>query len=60
MNVATAIRYGLNGFVTRDGALLRRRDAIADAFNAFTILSPEHAMSLADRMAVRWRARQED
>jgi hypothetical protein len=62
MNVATAIRYGVNGFVARDGqgkngTLLKRADAIKAAFNDFPILSPKQAVKIAEYAVVRWNAR---
>jgi hypothetical protein len=64
MNVATAIRYGLNGFITRDGigekrGVLDRADAIKAAFNDFSIYSPEQAVAVAERMIQRWSVRNE-
>jgi hypothetical protein len=63
MNVALAIRYGVNGFITRDGegrkgTLLKRADAIKGAFDDFSILSPEQALAFVERMMRRWQARQ--
>lgn len=58
MNVATAIRYGVIGFVTRERALLDKQDAIKAAFNDFAILSPEQALAFANRMIERWRTRE--
>jgi hypothetical protein len=57
MNVATAIRYAVNGFVTRDQVVLGSRDAIRAAFDNFTIFSPEGAVAFANRMVLRWKAR---
>jgi hypothetical protein len=64
MNVATDIRYGLNGFITRDGigekrGVLDRADAIKASFNDFSVLSPEQAVALAERMIQRWSVRNE-
>ena len=57
MNVATAIRYGSNCFVTNDGRLLNKRDAIKAAFNGFLVASPEAALAFAQRMIKRYEAR---
>lgn len=62
MNVSLAIREGLNGFITRDGAGKKRRvldgaDAIKTAFDDFSILSPEQALAFVERMMQRWQAR---
>jgi hypothetical protein len=64
MNVATAIRYGTNGFITRDGigkdrGILHGAYAIRAAFDDFSILSPEQALAFVDRMMRRWQARQQ-
>jgi hypothetical protein len=55
MNVATAIRYAVSGFVTRERRLLNKRDAIRAAFNDFPILTPEQAVNVASRGVTRWR-----
>ncbi len=57
MNVATAIRYGFNCFVTNDRHLLKKRDAIKAAFNDFLVASPEAALTFARRMIERYEAR---
>jgi hypothetical protein len=57
MNVATAIRYGVNCFVTNDRRLLNKRDAIKAAFNDFLVTSPEAALAFARRMIKRYEAR---
>jgi hypothetical protein len=61
MNVATAIRYGTNGFITRDGigkdrGVLHSARAIRAAFDDFSILSPEQALAFVERMMRRWQA----
>lgn len=59
MHVATAIRYGGMLFVTRDERdLVSKSDAIAAAFNGFTIMLPETALALAQRMKARYDHRQ--
>jgi hypothetical protein len=63
MNVATAIRYGTNGFITRDGigkdrGVLHSADAIRAAFDDFSILSPERALAFVERTMRRWQALQ--
>jgi hypothetical protein len=62
MNVATAIRYGTDGFITRDGigkdrGVLDGAEMIRAAFDGFSILSPEQAVAFAERMIRRWQAR---
>jgi hypothetical protein len=62
MNVATAIRYGVNGFITRDGSGKKRgvldgADAIKAAFNDFSILSPERALAFVERTIQGWSVR---
>jgi len=56
MNVATAIRYGVNGFVTNERRLQNKRDAIEAAFNGFSIFSPQRALTTSNRMVAGWRA----
>jgi hypothetical protein len=55
MHVATAIRYGANAFVTRDGNHLRRDTQVRAAFNDFGIYSPERAVVTARRLVERSR-----
>jgi hypothetical protein len=43
MHVATAIRYGAFGFVTFDKKLLRKADAVRNAFGGFYVLDPSAA-----------------
>jgi hypothetical protein len=55
MHVALAIRYSINGFITRDGigkdkGILDRAEAIKATFDNFSIMTPERALALADRM----------
>jgi predicted nucleic acid-binding protein len=57
MNIATAIRYAVDGFVTRDRDLLRKGDLIKAAFNDFRVLSPPQAISITERAIRRWQAR---
>jgi hypothetical protein len=59
MHVATAIRYGADGFITRDRRdLLRKADQIAAAFDSFRIVPPEVALAFVRRMKQRWDVRQ--
>jgi hypothetical protein len=60
MNVALAIRYGVNGLITRDGegrkgTLLKRADPIRTQFDGFRILSPEQALAFVERTFRRCR-----
>jgi hypothetical protein len=58
MHVATAMRYGANVLVTRDARdLLRKADAIRDAFNGFAIMDPERAVAFTDRLFGRYEKR---
>lgn len=58
MHIATAIRYGANGFVTQDkNDLVSKSDAIAEAFNGFRILTPESALAFIERMKTRYETR---
>jgi hypothetical protein len=41
MHVATAIRYGYNGFLTRERRLLNEANPARAGFNGFRILDPE-------------------
>lgn len=56
MHIATAIRYAMNGFVTRDKHLTRpsAKTAIKSEFNGFELLTPEDALSLATRRKEIW------
>lgn len=58
MHVAAAMRYGMDGFVTRDKRdLLRKAPVIRAAFNDFPIMSPKAALAFAERMVERARFR---
>ena len=57
MHVDTAIRYGANLLVTRDAGLLRRDDALREAFDGFRIYDPERALAFARRMLERHQRR---
>jgi hypothetical protein len=57
MNVATAIRYAVNGFVTCERRLLNKREIIRATFNDFAILSPGRAAEIAKRMVARYGGR---
>jgi hypothetical protein len=53
MHLGTAIRYGANGFVTRDKNMLRHRDEIAATFNSFDVMTPERAVAFVERLKAR-------
>jgi len=55
MNVATAIRTGVNGFVTNEKRLQNKRHAIEAAFNGFSIFLPQRAVVTSNRMVAGWR-----
>lgn len=55
MHVAWAIRYGADGFITRDRRLLNKREAVARAFDGFLILEPAETVDRINR-----RKRRED
>ena len=58
MHVATAIRYGCNGFITLDGHdLVRKSGEIAAAFNGFQIMLPERALAFVRRQRERYDVR---
>ncbi len=60
MHVATAVRYGMNGLVTRnDRGLLRKSAEIADAFDGFVVATPEQVVEIVERFKARWLARHE-
>ena len=56
MHIATAIRYGYNGFITRDKRLEKRNDQFLSEFG-FRIMNVEnavaHVKNLIDRLAYR-------
>ena len=61
MQIAGAIRYGAvsnGGLITRDGDMLRRREALRDAFPSFWVFLPEEALTAALRLSTRYQARQ--
>jgi len=47
MHIATAIRYGSDGFVTHDSRALKKAQAISEVFSGFNLLSPLAAVGLA-------------
>ena len=55
MHVATAIRYGANGFVTNDTNTLDHHAEIRRAFNDFGIYSPERALATSERRVAALR-----
>jgi hypothetical protein len=55
MNVCTAMRYGADALVTLDGSgrdkgMLDRAEVVAEAFDGFRLLTPDHAADFADRL----------
>jgi hypothetical protein len=58
MHVATALRYGIGVFITRDQGLLSKSGVIAAAFNDFKIMTPEEALAFALRMKARYEYRE--
>jgi predicted nucleic acid-binding protein len=58
MHVATAIRYGLNGFVTRDDGILAKQAKIKERFNGFVVCDPDQALTISRRGVERARARE--
>jgi hypothetical protein len=57
MNVATAIRYVMTGFLTKDKRLLRAGHRIRQAFNGFPILDPSDALAFVGRLQRRHEIR---
>lgn len=58
MHVATAIRYGMNGLVTRnERGLLKKSTEIADAFDGFVVATPDEVLETVDRFKSKWLAR---
>jgi hypothetical protein len=53
MHIATAIRYGADGFVTNERRLLRAKRTIQDAFNGFLLVDPAGAVTIVDRLTTR-------
>lgn len=57
MHIATAVRYGCSGFITRDnGDLVPKAAAIEKAFG-LRIMQPEQAVAFVERIAARYDAR---
>jgi len=56
MHISTAIRYAMNGFITRDKHLTRpsARDEIKNTFNGFDLLTPETALAMAEKRKRAW------
>jgi hypothetical protein len=57
MSVATAIRYGMSGFLTKDKRLLKAGHRIRHAFNGFSILDPFDALAFVARLQRRYGIR---
>lgn len=55
MHIATAIRYGADGFVTRERRLLNKAERVAGFYNGFVIYSPEEAVGRALELIARRR-----
>jgi hypothetical protein len=53
MHIATSIRYGAQGFITRDKRILRRAVNMRTAFDAFVVTDPEGALEIVERLASR-------
>lgn len=60
MHIATAIRYGDDGFITNDRGILNKAKQIADAFDGFLLLTPSEALARVDRLIERARVRSAD
>lgn len=57
MNVATAIRYGATGLLTRERRLLNKSATIRQRFNGFFLNTPERALEVALRLKHRYEVR---
>lgn len=57
MHVHTAMRYGNDGFVTLDGGLLDRAEAVRASFNGFNIWTPTEALAYVERRKHRYELR---
>lgn len=57
MHVATAIRYGADGFITLDKGILRKREALVEAFPNFSVFEPLAAVEFVERMLERAQRR---
>ena len=53
MHIATAIRYGLNGFITRDTAILGKQAKIKERFDGFLVRDPSGALTISRRFVGR-------
>lgn len=56
MHIATAIRYAMNGFITRDKQLTRpsAKAEVKIEFNGFDLLTPEEALRIATAQKQTW------
>lgn len=50
----TAIRYAMDGLVTRDRQMIAKDSAVREAFNGFMVLSPGDCVALVDRRIRRY------
>lgn len=57
--IATAIRYGYDGFVTTDAAIVRAGVAIRQSFGTFSIFTPTQAVAWVEEHLRRARRRRE-
>jgi hypothetical protein len=56
LHISTAIRYAMDGFITRDQRLTSpsARAAVKREFNGFDLLTPEAALDMASRRKQAW------
>ncbi len=57
MHLATAIRYGCNGFITRDRDFHSKAVVIAATFDDFRVMTPEDASAFVRRVVARYEHR---
>lgn len=54
IHIATSIRYGATGFITRERDLLRKRLALGHAYDGFAVLDPEEALAFTEKRYRRY------
>jgi hypothetical protein len=57
LHIATAVRYGCNGFVTSDKGVLRRVSALREVFPLLRVGSPSDAINWGNSEVEKWRRR---
>lgn len=57
MHVATAVRYGANGFITKDRRILNKATRFGEAFHDFLLCDPLKALEVSERFVTRAKPR---